>query len=157
LFVEKVRSTAGINTGYSRWMDDHVGFMLKDGHTLDELRFELEAANTPYHAHVTELVTGDQTAGSLWAWGVSGLGIEWHGAFDYTTFHKPIGGFDFCTADTSCQPQDVTCLEVSNITGTNSNQIAGATSVGPFDPDGGNGGNTGDTTKGGSGIMATPP
>ena len=54
-----------------------------------------------YHAHVTEIQDG-VTWGSLWAWGVAGMAIEWHGYFDYSTFHDPIGNFDFCTADTAC-------------------------------------------------------
>jgi hypothetical protein len=33
------------------------------------------------------------------------MAIEWHGGFDYTTFHDPIGGFDFCTVDTVYTPQ----------------------------------------------------
>jgi hypothetical protein len=32
------------------------------------------------------------------------MAIEWHGGFDYTTFHDPIGGFDFCTVDTVYTP-----------------------------------------------------
>ena len=54
------------------------------------------------------------TAGSLWAWGVSGMAIEWHGAIDYTTLHDPIGGFDFCTANTECQKADTTCKDVAS-------------------------------------------
>jgi hypothetical protein len=92
----------------------------------------LERAETPYHAHVTELF-GNQTAGSLWAWGVSGMGIEWHGEFDYTTFHDSIGGFDFCTVDTSCQAADKTCKEVStNADDGALDDLTGANSVLPF-------------------------
>ena len=134
-----VRSVAGFNSGYSRWMDEHWAFELRDDFVLDQIRFHLEASDTPYHAHVTE-VFGSTTAGSLWAWGVSGMAIEWHGNIDYTTLHKPIGGFDFCTADTVCQAQDKTCIEVANLTTTSSNDdgdddkddddyVAGATGV----------------------------
>ena len=48
---------------------------------------------------MTEFIDG-VTMGSIWAYGVSGMSIEWHGSFEYTTFHDPIGGFDFCTYDT---------------------------------------------------------
>jgi hypothetical protein len=78
-----------------------------------------------YHAHVTEIQDG-VTWGSLWAWGVAGMAIEWHGYFDYSTFHDPIGNFDFCTADTACTASDYDCnLNTTDAGGT------GASSVGP--------------------------
>jgi len=71
-------------------------------------------------------VIGKYTTGSIWSWAVSGMGIEWHGYIDYSSFHKPIGGFDFCTADTTCLAQDSTCLEVANWTSTD-DDLTGAT------------------------------
>ena len=134
----QVRATTGTNQGYSRWMDDHWALTMRDTHTLDQIRFNLESAATPYHAHTTELF-GNQTAGSLWAWGVSGMGIEWHGEFDYTTFHDSIGGFDFCTADTTCQAADKTCKEVAvNADDANHDDLTGANGVLPFGEEGEN-------------------
>ena len=55
----------------------------------------------------------------MWAWGVSGMAIEWHGYFDYSTFHDPIGNFDFCTADTACTASDYDCnLNTTDAGGT---------------------------------------
>jgi len=125
----QVRAAVGFNEGYSRWMDEHWAFELKDSHTLDQLRLRLEETETPYHAHVTELI-GKMTTGSLWSWSVSGLGVEWHGAIDYTTFSKPIGGFDFCTVDTTCQASDIDCIDVANITANDDDDdLVGASSV----------------------------
>jgi len=129
---ETVRATAGFNTGYSRWMDEHWAFSLSSGagHTLDQLRFSLEDALSPYHAHVTEKYD-DATLGSLWAWGVSGMAIEWHGLIDYTTLHDPIGAFDFCTSDTECIKADETCKEQA-VDDDGDDDLAGATSIDPW-------------------------
>lgn len=112
---ETVREMVGFNSGYSRWMDEHWALSLpwqpngvgNATQYLDDLRPYFEASNTPYHAHFTEVTNGLDT-GSLWAWGVSGIAIEWHGVFSYETFAK-VGNFDFCTSDTVCQASDRRC------------------------------------------------
>lgn len=116
-----VREVVGFNTGYSRWMDNHIAVSLPtyDGNELeyinylDQLRPYLEQAKTPYHTHITEVVDDDagtqRDTGSIWAWGPGGLGIEYHGTLNYESFQYHVGNFDFCTVDTACQPQDVQC------------------------------------------------
>lgn len=126
-----VRSQMGFNSGYSRWLDDHWGIQLdhKGTASLDDFSKALERADTPYHAHATEMIDGT-TIGSLWAWGVSGMAIEWHGSFDYTKFPDPTGAFDFCTADSVCSA--ATYQQCYLNTSSTGSEVTGASSVGPF-------------------------
>ena len=113
---DEVRKSVGFNTGYNRWMDNHIALALPKNlspgsdkiTTLDEMRPYLEDAETPYHIHFTE-VTGGEDMGSIWAWGPGGLGVEYHALITYESFEYPVGNFDFCTADSVCQDADVIC------------------------------------------------
>merc|ERR1711998_822309 len=119
-YVDKtVRSYVNFNDGYCRWMDEHLGISLQaqtSGQTkavsnLDDIRANLEEAHVPYHAHFTEYVNGTRE-GSIWAWGVSGIGIEWHGALTMESFgamDNVLGNFDFCQSDSTCTEKDEMC------------------------------------------------
>ena len=126
-----VRSMMGFNSGYSRWLDDHWGIQLSSSTTLDTFRKVLERADTPYHAHATEMMYGT-TVGSIWAWGVSGMAIEWHSDFDYTSFNDPIGAFDFCSADSVCSA--ATYEQCYLNTSAGGAVLTGASSVAPDSP-----------------------
>lgn len=127
-YVDKtVRDNVNFNEGYCRWMDDHLGISLP-AHTsgktnavtsLDEIRENLEKAHVPYHAHFTEYNNGTRE-GSIWAWGVSGIGIEWHGALTLESFgamNNALGNFDFCQADSTCTAADEMCVMDSTVSG----------------------------------------
>jgi len=122
---DNVRKMVGFNTGYNRWMDNHVAVSLPQHDTnddgqvityLDDLRPFLETAKTPYHIHFTEVKAGVDT-GSIWAWGPGGLGIEYHGGISYKSFEYPVGNFDFCSADSVCKAEDTMCNMNISISG----------------------------------------
>jgi len=107
----------GSNSGYTRWIDNHVAYTVPASVTLDVLAGDLEATGTAYHAHVTSDTGDGGDGGSLWTMGVGGLAIEWHGDFDYTKFSYPVGSIDFCTADSVCRSQDTMCGAASATVG----------------------------------------
>lgn len=87
--------TLGADSGWDRYMDNRHG--LNVGETkdsLDDVKTELDRTSTPYHAHVT---SDDGAEGTLYTAGFGGVGVAFHGAFDYTSFDRMTATyFDYC-------------------------------------------------------------
>ena len=66
--------------------------------TLDDLGPKLCSNGVPFHAHRGYTETS-KSLGSLWTAGVNGLAIEFHGAFDYSSFDEDaVTQLDYCTS-----------------------------------------------------------
>ncbi|KAK7242395.1 hypothetical protein SO694_00012473 [Aureococcus anophagefferens] len=96
-FAEYVGAAAdddmGCDAGYSRYADAHVGITL-EGTSLDFNARGLCADGVGVHTGDT----GDGT-GSNWARGSSGVGVEFHGSYDYSFFSQwDLFVLDYCAA-----------------------------------------------------------
>ena len=96
-FAEYVGAAAdddmGCDAGYSRYADSHVGITL-EGTSLDFNARGLCADGVGVHTGDT----GDGT-GSNWARGASGVGVEFHGSYDYSFFSQwDLFVLDYCAA-----------------------------------------------------------
>lgn len=56
------------------------------------------------------------------------ISLSTDGYYDYSSFHDPLGNFDFCTSDSDCQASDYDCT--LNVTD------AGGDGASAVDPDG---------------------
>ena len=83
----------GCDAGYSRYVDSHVGVTV-EGASLDFNARGLCADGVGVHTGDT----GDGT-GSNWARGASGVGVEFHGDYDYSFFSEfDLFVLDYCAA-----------------------------------------------------------
>ena len=92
-YVEAVHERyVGEQAGWDRWLDNHIGLEIDNEAGLgflDHVGAQLERNGVKFHAHTTQ--RDDTTvgaAGSIWTQGVAGLGLEIHGAFDWSWFNQ---------------------------------------------------------------------
>ena len=86
----------GCNKGWDRFLDNHAGLWCEDPAKLDRIGPKMCEAGAGFHAH-----TADGKLGSIWAEGAGALGVEFHGAFDYSFFNKSrLDTLNYCS-DTS--------------------------------------------------------
>ena len=92
-YVEAVHERyVGEQRGWDRWLDNHIGLEIDNEAGLgflDHVGAQLERNGVKFHAHTTQ--RDDTTvgaAGSIWTQGVAGLGLEIHGAFDWSWFNQ---------------------------------------------------------------------
>ena len=91
----------GEDSGWDRFVDNHVGLYVGDYVALDAWKATLDAAGVPYMPHVAGSFTDDApqadqvVAGSIWTAGIGGLAIELNGYFDFSEFTNA-SAFFFC-------------------------------------------------------------
>ena len=91
----------GEDSGWDRFIDNHVGLYVGDYVALDAWKATLDAAGVPYMPHVAGSFTDDApqadqvVAGSIWTAGIGGLAIELNGYFDFSEFTNA-SAFFFC-------------------------------------------------------------
>ena len=115
-------STAGLiacNTGYARYVDNHIGVSLggPDSLSLDANAESLCRNDVGFH-------NGNDSYdwGSNWCRGASGLGVEFQGNFDWTFFHPElVDPLDYCAKLGSGDsmdfcPYNMTAIEASSPT-----------------------------------------
>jgi hypothetical protein len=104
----------GTQTGWDRFMDNHIGLVYKN-QFLDALAPQLIRNSVRFHAHQPSAGLSEEDpvcnlydtivdqCGSIWTEGVSGLGIEMHGLFDYNFFEGDFypTSLDFCHVSSS--------------------------------------------------------
>ena len=87
----------GCNKGWDRFLDMHVGLWCEDPAKLDRIGPKMCEAREGFHAH-----TADGHLGSIWAAGAGALGVEFHGAFDYSFFNKSrLDALNYCSKTSS--------------------------------------------------------
>ena len=96
-YVEAVHSRwTREGEGWDRWLDNHVGFLVK-GRMLDTLVPGLVDTSTPYRAEAGFMPGATTAEGSIWAGGLGGQSVEWHGEFDFSIVEeKKTWGMDYC-------------------------------------------------------------
>ena len=120
---ERVVSSAnaellGCNSGWSRYLDWHIGVWCAAPETLDAIGPKLCEAGSGsgggFHAHISSPNKRVSSAGSIWAAGVGGLGVEFHMNFDWQFFNESIVSLlDYCSGssrgictENSCDESD---------------------------------------------------
>ena len=120
---ERVVSSAnaellGCNSGWSRYLDWHIGVWCAAPETLDAIGPKLceagAGAGGGFHAHISSPNKRVSSAGSIWAAGVGGLGVEFHMNFDWQFFNESIVSLlDYCSGssrgictENSCDESD---------------------------------------------------
>lgn len=102
-----VRAWTGSNEGYSRWLDNSVGLEGASAVGLSDIAAALVAYDVPWRAHATAA-----SSGTVYAAGPAGLGLELRGNFSSLDGHA-LGGFDYCSASTTCRPEDASCAAIA--------------------------------------------
>ena len=128
--IEKSKITAanaellGCNSGWSRYLDWHIGVWCAAPETLDAIGPKLceagSGAGGGFHAHISSPNKRVSSAGSIWAAGVGGLGVEFHMNFDWQFFNESIVSLlDYCSdssrvicTENSCDESDTIRLFV---------------------------------------------
>lgn len=91
------RENLGCNKGWDRFLDMHIGMWCQDPAKLDKIGPKMCEAGAGFHAH-----SAVGHLGSIWAAGAGGLGVEFHGAFDYTFFNQSdLDALDYCSKSSS--------------------------------------------------------
>jgi hypothetical protein len=104
----------GTQKGWDRFMDNHIGLVFKN-EFIDALAPKLVQNSVRFHAHQPSAGLSEDDpvcslyptivdqCGSIWTEGVSGLGIEMHGLFDYSFFEGDFypSSLDFCHVSSS--------------------------------------------------------
>ena len=94
----------GCNTGWDRYLDDHLGVWCEAPFKLDSAGPKLCEAGVGFHAHSG---SGGSRVGSLWTAGAGNVAVELRGEFDYRFFNESaLGMLDYCAKDSSghCEP-----------------------------------------------------
>ena len=84
----------GENFGWDRYIDNHLGIKV-EGAYLDKIKPYLDANTIPYEPHKETDHYDDDSTGSVWTAGFSGLSMEFEGHFDGEEFHN-VTAFKFC-------------------------------------------------------------
>ena len=110
IVVEANRALLGCNTGWSRYLDWHLGVYCEAPQSLDKIGPKLCVAGHGFHAHISSPNKRISTAGSIWSDGVGGLGVEFHLDFTYDFFNKSqLALLDYCSADSAGQCSEDSC------------------------------------------------
>ena len=72
IVVEANRALLGCNTGWSRYLDWHLGVYCEAPQSLDKIGPKLCVAGHGFHAHISSPNKRISTAGSIWSDGVGG-------------------------------------------------------------------------------------
>lgn len=92
-----ITQLVGMNKGYARYLDNHLGIYISSGYTVDQNAKSLAKKNIPFHNGGSNTMRGD-SEGSNWCRGISGLGVEFRGFYNNDFFpSKKIVQLDYCT------------------------------------------------------------
>ena len=91
----------GCNTGWSRYLDWHLGVYCDAATSLDAIGPKLCEAGVGYHAHISSMAASSKW-GSIWTGGVGGWGVEFHMKFDFSFFNQSrLDLLDYCEESSS--------------------------------------------------------
>ena len=86
--VEANAELLGCNSGWSRYLDWHLGVACDSPQSLDKIGPKLCVDGSGFHGHVSSANKKVSSEGSLWAAGVGGLGVEFHMDFTWEFFNE---------------------------------------------------------------------
>ena len=82
------------NFGWDRFIDSHLGIKV-EGAYLDKIKPYLDSNAIPYEPHKETDHYDDDSTGSVWTAGFSGMAMEFEGHFSGDEFHN-VTAFKFC-------------------------------------------------------------
>ncbi|KAH8066572.1 hypothetical protein JL722_1019 [Aureococcus anophagefferens] len=82
------------NFGWDRFIDSHLGIKV-EGAYLDKIKPYLDSNAIPYEPHKETDHDDDDSTGSVWTAGFSGMAMEFEGHFSGDEFHN-VTAFKFC-------------------------------------------------------------